>query len=178
MKDKSDRKLIARKEKYVGFLKKFKTERKCQDYLFQQRWPNGFKCPVPNCGHNKFYFHENRNLYQCKACKKQTSITAGTIFHKSHTKLTTWFRMIYFVTNRKYSTRKLQEKLRIKSYKTAWVMRKKIEEILKEFHFEKLMGVVDVEDILKWKIKKLDAIKKRGNRLGKKELSSRANSLP
>lgn len=47
-------------------------------------------------------------------------------------------------------------------------MRNKIEVILKGFHFEKLMGVVDVEDILKWKIKKLDAIKKRGNRLGKK----------
>lgn len=76
--------------------------------------------------------------------------------------------MIYFVTNRKYSTRKLQEKLRIKSDKTAWIMRNKIEVILKGFHFEKLMGVVDVEDILKWKIKKLDAIKKRGNRLGKK----------
>ena len=77
--------------------------------------------------------------------------------------------MIFIVTNKKISTCKLQENLKIESYETALRNRKKIEEILNGImDHQKLMGLVDLNDILKWKIKKLDAIEKRGNRPGKK----------
>lgn len=93
--------------------------------------------------------------------------------------------MIFLVTIKEISTRKLQGKLKIKSYETALRNRKKIEEILdgimdpqKMMDHRKLMDLVDVRDIIKRKLKKLDAIEKRRSRLGKKELTSRANSLP
>ena len=175
--DKGGKKGVSFEKRYLEFVKKFGTEKECQDYIFQWRWPNGFKCP--DCGHHEFSPHKSRNLYECKKCKKQTSITAGTFFHKTRTNLRTWFRMIFIVTNKKISTCKLQENLKIESYETALRNRKKIEEILNGImDHQKLMGLVDLNDILKWKIKKLDAIEKRGKRLGKKELSSRANSLP
>lgn len=151
------------RNKYLEFVKRFGTEIKCEAYMFQWRWPKGFKCP--KCGHNKFFLHETRLLYECKKCRRQTSITAGTFFDKTRTPLMTWFRMIFLVTNTKISTKELQEKLKMKSYETAVRNRKKIEGVLnlvmdfqqrnmdprKEKDFNILMGIVGINDILKWK---------------------------
>ena len=46
---------------------------------FRLRWPGGFLCPC--CGHREHCELAGRGLYQCNRCKKQTSPTAGTIFH-------------------------------------------------------------------------------------------------
>ena len=39
-----------------------------------------------------------RGLYQCNRCKKQTSPTAGTIFHATKLPLTLWFAAIHLIT--------------------------------------------------------------------------------
>ena len=43
----------------------------------------------------------HRNLYQCNACRRQTSLTAGTIFDSTKVVLTTWFRAMYLITQTK-----------------------------------------------------------------------------
>jgi len=65
----------------IEFQKKFATEEACQKHLFHLRWPEGYRCP--RCGHDQASFHRTCNLYQCKACKYQASLTAGPIFHKT-----------------------------------------------------------------------------------------------
>jgi len=35
----------------------------------------------------------------CRVCGRKTSVTAGTIFHRSHTPLSTWFAAIWFLTS-------------------------------------------------------------------------------
>jgi hypothetical protein len=49
----------------------------------------------------------------CVDCGLKTSATAGTIFHRSHTPLSTWFAAIWFVTSQKngVSARGLQDAL-------------------------------------------------------------------
>lgn len=37
----------------------------------------------------------------CAACGRQTSVTAGTIFHRTRMPLATWFAAIWFVTSQK-----------------------------------------------------------------------------
>jgi hypothetical protein len=37
----------------------------------------------------------------CGGCGRKTSATAGTIFHRSHSPLTTWFAAVWFVTSQK-----------------------------------------------------------------------------
>lgn len=69
------------------FQQKFRTEEACQQHLFSVRWPDGFRCP--ECGHNQYY--KIADLFQCTACRHQTSLTAGTIFHKTRTPLSVWF---------------------------------------------------------------------------------------
>lgn len=77
----------------IEFHDRFRTEENCLEYIRQLRWPKGFRCP--NCGHDDAYELDNRRLYQCCVCRRQTSITAGTIFHKTRTPLRHWFYMIF-----------------------------------------------------------------------------------
>lgn len=80
----------------IEFQDLFRTEKDCAAAIAKLRWPNGFVCP--NCGHDDAFYISTRHLYQCAVCKHQTSITAGTIFHKTRVKLRHWFWMIYCVS--------------------------------------------------------------------------------
>ena len=82
-----------------SFLKSYGTEEGCRNRLFKMRWLNGFGCP--QCGCNHYYTRTTRNLYQCTACKHQSSLISGTIFESSRLPLTTWFLAIYFITQSK-----------------------------------------------------------------------------
>src|SRR3954471_21307088 len=57
------------------------TEQRCRDAVFGWRWPGGFVCPA--CGGREHSLLKTRALYQCTACRRQTSLTAGTIFAAS-----------------------------------------------------------------------------------------------
>jgi len=105
--------------------KKFSTEKKCREHLFKLRFPDGFVCP--RCGHKEYFLITTRNLYECKSCGYQASITAGTIFHKTRTSLVKWFWAVYFVSKDKggVSALALKKHLNI-SYQTAWLMLHKI----------------------------------------------------
>ena len=82
----------------IEFQRKFATEKACQRHLFRLRWPDGCQCP--RCSYDKASFHSTRHLYQCKRCKYQVSLTAGTIFHKTRTPLRKWFWMIFLLKDR------------------------------------------------------------------------------
>nr|WP_321465478.1 IS1595 family transposase [uncultured Desulfobulbus sp.] len=99
----------------------FASEENCLQYVAKLRWPDGFRCP--SCG----VIAENpslmeRGLYLCRQCKHQTSITAGTLFHKTHKPLRIWFLAMWFVTSQKHgaSALGLKRVLGLGSYNTAW----------------------------------------------------------
>lgn len=102
---------------FADFQERFKTE-KCQEYLFQQWFPNGFVCP--SCGTKEYYFFYYRNLCQCKNCRKRTSVTAGTVMHRTYLSLVLWFWAIYLCVNDKrgISVYKLSQMLEIR-YESA-----------------------------------------------------------
>jgi len=79
--------------------KRFSTEEACLDAIFEARWPNGFVCP--RCGHDDGYRLSTRRVVQCASCRRQASITAGTIFHRTRVPLTYWFKAIYHVAQDK-----------------------------------------------------------------------------
>ncbi|MFC5449571.1 IS1595 family transposase [Paenibacillus aestuarii] len=70
----------------------FRSEADCVGYLMKKRWSGGFCCP--NCDNDTFYKIQTRNLLECKECRVQISLTAGTIMHKSKLSLLVWFRAI------------------------------------------------------------------------------------
>ena len=75
----------------MEFEELFKTEQDCIDYLRSVRWPHGFECPV--CCSIRTY-QKSKGRYECIDCHKETTITSGTIFHKSTKPLLIWFRAI------------------------------------------------------------------------------------
>jgi len=84
---------------FEGLKTYFHDDDICRRHLFNLCWPGDFRCP--ECGHDGFYDLTKRSLLQCKRCKHQTSVTAGTLMHKSRTPLRFWFWGIYLVNERK-----------------------------------------------------------------------------
>ena len=66
----------------------FHDDEACREYLARLRWPNGFVCPA--CGAVEFWM-TGAGLWMCRSCQRRTSVTAGTIMHRSRLPLTTWF---------------------------------------------------------------------------------------
>jgi hypothetical protein len=64
-----------------SFLDRFGTDAQCRAYLARARWPLGFRCE--SCGHDAAYSHKRRLIEECRACGKQHSILAGTIFEQT-----------------------------------------------------------------------------------------------
>ena len=83
----------------------------------------------------------------CADCGLKTSATAGTIFHRSHTPLSTWFAAIWFVTSQKngVSARGLQDALGFGSYETAWAWLHKLRRAMVRPERELLRGVVELD---------------------------------
>lgn len=109
----------------IQFQQQFDTEKSCWNYLFKLKWPKGFICP--NCGNTSYYLIKRRLTCQCATCKKQTSVTAGTILHRTHLPLQKWFWAIYLICRDKRGCSALLLKNMINvSYPTAWLMFQKI----------------------------------------------------
>lgn len=113
---------MAKKKRYpLGtFMKEYSSEAKCREYLANLRWPNGFVCPKCGCRHAHVL---SNGRYQCAGCRHQTSVTAGTVLHRTHMPLTQWFLAFYFVSQDKrgISAVALMSMLGT-TYKTAWYM--------------------------------------------------------
>ena len=137
--------LLDHKEDLREFKRQFGTEDDCRNRLREWRWPNGFTCD--RCGSKKEpYRNKNRNIYQCKDCGYQASLTAGTIFHKTRLPLSRWFLMIYLIeiTDKKIRLSYFQRLWATNNYKAVWVMADKIKKALAESNkYLKLVGLVD-----------------------------------
>ena len=130
----------------TDFMEHFRTEADCRSHMFKTRWPNGFKCP--KCGHQEYSFIQYRNLYQCKDCGHQTSLTAGTIMHKSHTGLREWFLAIFLIVHDKrgISATQLRKDIGV-SYYTAWLMLHKLRDAMGQRDKKYLLGgTVEIDD--------------------------------
>lgn len=128
------------------FMDHFQTEEDCRAHFFRLKWPEGFKCP--KCGHGEYFFVSGRNLYQCKLCDHQASLTAGTLMHGSRMKLREWFLAIFLFAHDKrgISAAQLARTLGV-SYETAWLMLHKLREAMAardEAYI--LKGIVEMDD--------------------------------
>lgn len=130
----------------LEFQKKYQIEEDCEKKLFELRWAQGFVCP--SGGHQEYYRVTQRKLYQCKRCRHQTSLTAGTIMHNTRTSLLLWFWAIYLVSTDKrgVSALSLSKKLGL-SYWKAWTMLHKIRHAMKNRDAAyQLAGIVEIDD--------------------------------
>jgi transposase-like protein len=97
----------------------FPDDDACAEYLAKLRWPDGFVCPACGCRES---WSIAGGRWMCRSCGRKTSVTAGTIFHRSRLPLTSWFAAMWFVCAQKngVSALGLQRVLGFGSYQTAW----------------------------------------------------------
>ena len=128
------------------FRTRFSTEEACRAELFRLRFPNGFVCP--KCGCTEYYPFRGRNAFQCRACRHQTSVTAGTVMHRTHLPLTVWFWAIYLCATDKrgISAVQLSRTLGI-CYESAWYLLHRIRAAMgKRDEKYELSGIVEMDD--------------------------------
>ena len=85
----------------IEFQSKYGTEESCEHALFQLKWPDGFNCPKCRFCHCTVVGGRRLPLYQCPACRHQTSATAGTIMANTKLSLDKWFLALYFAATNK-----------------------------------------------------------------------------
>lgn len=105
------------------FQKVFPDDSACKKYLESLRWSGGFVCPV--CGEpGEPYRFPSRTsvVLRCRSCKKNTSLTAGTVMQSTHTPLSVWFWGAYLVTTQTpgQSALQFQRQLGLSRYETAF----------------------------------------------------------
>src|SRR5215212_5129635 len=124
----------------------FASDEACRHYLMACRWPEGFRCPA--CGDAGSYLLSARNLLQCRACRRQTSVTAGTVLDRTRLPLPLWFATAYLVTTHTpgFSALQLQRQLGLARYETAWTMLQKLRRAMLRPERDRLSGVVEVDE--------------------------------
>lgn len=166
---------------YADLVAWFPDDAACLEYLARLRWPEGFVCPA--CG-SVAYWRTGKGLWMCQACGRRTSITAGTIFERTRTPLSTWFAAVWFVTAQKtgVSALGLQRVLGMASYETAWAWLHKLRRAMVRPGREMLGGpgvVVELDEtfldgvsrgqvgLWRDKVTVMLAVEKRGRKLGR-----------
>ena len=110
----------------------FPDEAACRAALAAARWPNGFICP--KCGHDDAVYLAKRALRQCRACRRRTSVTAGTALHASKLPLRAWLFTVWRLGHQRgrVAATRLMRELGLGSYRTSWALLHKVRIALHE----------------------------------------------
>lgn len=111
----------------LEFMERYGSEEQCIQALFEQRWPGGFRCP--RCAGENYcrVRTAGRPLFQCRSCRFQASLTAGTLMQDSKLPLRKWLLAIYLISQAKtgMSSLALRRQLGV-DYRTAWLLHHKL----------------------------------------------------
>ncbi|MEX0899439.1 MAG: IS1595 family transposase [Gammaproteobacteria bacterium] len=146
-------------------------------HLEALRWPNGPVCP--HCGaEGKGWAIKGKQrpgLYKCShyECRKQFSVTVGTLFEGSKVPLNKWLMAVHLVCASKkgISSHQLHRMLGV-TYKTAWFMSHRIRAAMKEPHDTQLGGgggTVEVDETFWGNSKRKGRDSKKGHGYHHKE---------
>ncbi|MDO9528873.1 MAG: IS1595 family transposase [Syntrophales bacterium] len=130
---------------YREFVKMFPDDAACAAFLAKLRWPEEFTCR--SCKTTSTPWNQSRGRLVCPICRYQTSVTAGTIFDKTRTPLTTWFEAAWHVTTAKNGmSAKTLERTIGTSYKVAWMLLQRFRVAMVNSERKPLSGIVEVDE--------------------------------
>jgi transposase-like protein len=136
--------------------KHFHDEDAAREYLENIRWRDG-KPVCPHCGSiNKHYELKpktsdsalRKGVWKCKDCRKQFSVTVGTVFERSHIPLNKWLLAVQLMCSSKkgMSAKQIERMLGV-TYKTAWFMMHRIRHAMEQkIQDKKLKGIVEADE--------------------------------
>jgi transposase-like protein len=129
----------------VDVINLFDTDEKCRELLVRLRWPNGVECL--RCKGPVAELATAKQLFYCKECDYQFTVTASTIFNDSHLPLQKWFlaTLLLCEARKGMSANQIKRTLGV-SYKTAWYLCHRIRAAMKEADRPMLDGTVEMDE--------------------------------
>lgn len=127
------------------FQAEFPDEAAYAEFLIRYRWPAGFVCPT--CGGCRAARLRSRAYtFECLGCGRQTSVTAGTILHRTKLPLTTWFWTAHLIATHSngISAAQLANQIGVK-VDTAWLLLHKFRAAMTDRERQPLQGLVEVD---------------------------------
>jgi transposase-like protein len=122
-----------------------------RSYLERLMWPQGPVCPKCGAIGGHYTLKTRPGMWKCKDCRKQFSVTVGTVFERSHIPLHKWLFAVYLMASSKkgVSSHQLHRTLQV-TYKTAWFMTHRLREAMTSSTFLRQLGggggVVEVDE--------------------------------
>lgn len=117
-----------------------------REYIEAVRWGGEPFCP--HCANIGAYAltpkkgsSTRKGVYKCAACRKQFTVTVGTVFEGSHLGLHKWLRAIYLMCDSKkgISANQLMRELQVQ-YKTAWFLCHRIRKAMEKEPMRSKLG--------------------------------------
>jgi len=104
------------------FQRQFPDEAACAAYLERARWSDGFICLRCGTIGEPYRYSARPGVLCCRACRRETRLTAGTVMERTHTPLSVWFWAAYLVASQTpgISAVQLQRQLGLSRYETAF----------------------------------------------------------
>ena len=140
----------------VDLAQHFSDEDKAREFLEKQRWPEGPECS--HCGLVGEAYrlkptangktHVRKGVWKCSSCRKEFTVTVGTIFEDSHIPLHKWLLAYHLLCASKkgMSAHQLHRMLGI-TYKSAWFMAHRIRYTMSQEPLSsKLTGTIEVDE--------------------------------
>jgi len=122
----------------------FGTEDKCRELLVRLRFPEGpccLRCKMP-----VVELETEKQLFYCKDCDYQFSVTSGTVFNDSHLPLAKWFLTTHLLCEAKKGMSACQIQRTVgMSYKTAWYLCHRIRHAMTQTDKPLLDGIVEMD---------------------------------
>lgn len=132
---------------YKELMSKLSDEKVCREAMEQWRWNGSPFCP--HCNGIKPYKLKDGKTYRCRenTCRKDFTVTVGTVFENSKIPLSTWIASIFVITAHKkgISSLQLSRDLGI-TQKTAWFVLHRIRFIMDEPNPEPLDNIVELDE--------------------------------
>src|SRR5277367_4074419 len=111
----------------------FHDEAAARQWFEAARWPNGPVCP--RCGSKEHFQTKIEGRYRCKAkgCRKDFTVTVGTVMERSHAKLTQWAVAFTMgaASKKAFSAHQLHRQLGCQ-YNTAWFLHHRVMEAMRQ----------------------------------------------
>ena len=127
------------------FQAEFPDEAACAEFLIRHRWPAGFVCPTCR-GCRAARLRSRAYTFECLGCGRQTSVTAGTILHRTKLPLTAWFWTAHLIATHSngISALQLANQIGVKG-DTAWLLLHKFRAAMTDRERQPLHGVVEID---------------------------------
>jgi transposase-like protein len=134
----------------------FANEDVAREWLEAKRWPNGPVCPHCESVNQAYRLTPKatssrpvrKGVWKCRPCRKQFTITIGTVFAETHIPLNKWLYAIHLMCSSKKGVSALQLSRTLEiTYKSAWFLAHRVRKAMEKDPMRaKLTGTVEADE--------------------------------